>query len=71
MFLSAAMMLDWLAERHHEPALEVSARVIEKAIELALTSGAVKPMEYGGDSGTAVLTKAVINAIPTARKQIQ
>jgi 3-isopropylmalate dehydrogenase len=66
MFLSAAMMLDWLADRHHEPALEVSARVIEKAIELALTSGEVTPMEYGGNSGTAALTKAVIAALPEA-----
>ncbi|HVW11868.1 MAG TPA: isocitrate/isopropylmalate dehydrogenase family protein [Bryobacteraceae bacterium] len=71
MFLSAAMMLDWLAARHHESALEVSARAIETAIELALTAGNVKPMEYGGDSGTAALTKAVIAAIPTARQQIQ
>ena len=70
MFLSAAMMLDWLADRHHEPALEVSARVIEKAIELALTSGNVKPMEYGGNSGTAALTKAVIAAIPSAFNRI-
>ena len=69
MFLSAAMMLDWLADRYHESALEVSARVIEKAIELALTGGGVKPMEYGGASGTAELTKAVIHAIPAARKQ--
>ncbi len=71
MFLSAAMMLDWLADRHHEPALEVSARAIEKAIELALTTGNVKPMEYGGNSGTAALTKAVIGALPSALTQIE
>jgi hypothetical protein len=28
-------------------------------------------MEYGGASGTADLTKAVIDAIPAARKQLQ
>jgi len=33
---------------------------------LALTTGGVKPMEYGGNSGTAALTKAVIDAIPIA-----
>jgi 3-isopropylmalate dehydrogenase len=65
------MMLDWLADRHHEAALELSARVIEKAIEVALTRGGVKPMEYGGNSGTAALTNAVIAAIPAAQKQIQ
>ena len=66
MFLSAAMMLDWLAVRHNEPALETSARVTEKAIELALTSGNAVPMEYGGNAGTVALTKAVITAIPNA-----
>lgn len=71
MFLSAAMMLDWLAGRHREPALEVRARVIEKAIELALTGGNVQPMEYGGNSGTAALTKAVIDSIPAAFRRIE
>jgi 3-isopropylmalate dehydrogenase len=67
MFLSAAMMLDWLADRHNDPTLETSARVIEKAIEIALTSGNAVPMEYGGAAGTAALTKAVIAALPAAQ----
>jgi 3-isopropylmalate dehydrogenase len=71
MFLSAAMMLDWLAGRHNEPTLENSARVIEKAIELALTSGHTVPMEYGGNTGTAALTSAVIAAIPIAQAAIK
>jgi 3-isopropylmalate dehydrogenase len=66
MFLSAAMMLDWLADRHNEPQLEVSARVIEKAIEIAFTSGSVVPMDYGGKAGTAALTAEVIDALPAA-----
>jgi 3-isopropylmalate dehydrogenase len=71
MFLSAAMMLDWLADRHGEPELEVSARVIEKAIEIALTSGSVVPMDYGGVSGTAALTAAVIGALPDAVHDVE
>jgi len=63
MFLSAAMMLDWLAVRHKEPLLEAQARIIEKAIEIALSSGAAVPMEYGGSAGTAAVTKAVIEAV--------
>jgi 3-isopropylmalate dehydrogenase len=70
MFLSAAMMLDWLADRHNEPQLEVSARVIEKAIEIALTSGGAVPMEYGGKAGTAALTAAVIAALPEALRRM-
>jgi 3-isopropylmalate dehydrogenase len=71
MFLSAAMMLDWLADRHNEPPLEASARVIEKAIEFALTSGSVVPMDYGGNSGTAALTAAVIGALPDALRRVE
>ncbi len=70
MFLSAAMMLDWLADRHREPQLEVNARVIEKAVETALTAGNVVPMDYGGNSGTAALTAAVIEALSAAARRV-
>jgi len=70
MFLSAAMMLDWLADRHGEPQLEGGARVIEKAVEIALSGGGVAPMEYGGDAGTAELTAAVVGALSEARRRI-
>ncbi len=70
MFLSAAMMLDWLADRHGEPRLEVGARVIESAVEMALTSGSVVPMEYGGDAGTRAVTEAVIGAVPGALRRL-
>ncbi len=71
MFLSAAMMLDWLADRHNEPRLEIGARVIEKAIEIALTSGSVVPMDYGGSSGTAALTSAVMGVLPEALRRVE
>jgi 3-isopropylmalate dehydrogenase len=65
MFLSAAMMLDWLADRHEEPKLEVRARLIERAIQSALESGVV-PMELGGRAGCAEMTRATIAALPAA-----
>jgi quinol monooxygenase YgiN len=64
MFLSAAMMLDWLADRHREPKLEVRARLIERALESALQS--VTPMELGGPAGCAEVTRATLAAIPAA-----
>jgi 3-isopropylmalate dehydrogenase len=70
MFLSAAMMLDWLADRHGERQLEVAARVIEKAVEIALSGGGVTPMEYGGDAGTGELTAAVVGALREARRRM-
>ena len=69
MFLSAAMMLDWLAERQQEPRLEVRARLIEGAIESALQLGVV-PMELGGSADCATMTREVIAALPAAMRRV-
>ena len=62
MILSAAMMLDWLADRHdHPPAAEAALR-IERAVDKAYAAG-IKPMEYGGKDGTAAIAKAVMEAL--------
>jgi len=69
MFLSAAMMLDWLAERHGEPGLEIRARLVERALEAALRSGTV-PMEIGGTANCAEVTRATIAALPGALREV-
>jgi len=69
MFLSAALMLDWLADRHGEQGLSAAARAIEKAIEQVLSTKAAIPMEHGGSAGTAAMTQAVIAALPEAAKK--
>ncbi|MBH5397800.1 isocitrate/isopropylmalate dehydrogenase family protein [Bradyrhizobium sp. CNPSo 4010] len=69
MFLSAAMMLDWLAEKHNEPRLETRARLIESAVEIALSSGTV-PIELGGAAGCATVTRETIAALPSAIKEV-
>ena len=62
MILSAAMMLDWLADKHGlESAAEAGER-IERAVDKAY-AGAIKPMEFGGSNGTADITKAVLAAL--------
>jgi 3-isopropylmalate dehydrogenase len=62
MILSAAMMLDWLADKHGlESAAEAGER-IERAVDKAYAGG-VKPMEFGGGNGTADITKAVLAAL--------
>jgi 3-isopropylmalate dehydrogenase len=62
MILSAAMMLDWLADKHdHPPAAEAAIR-IERAVDKAYQSG-IKPMEYGGKDGTAAISNAVMKAL--------
>jgi 3-isopropylmalate dehydrogenase len=62
MILSAAMMLDWLADKHGiESAAEAGER-IERAVDQAYAGG-IKPMEFGGRNGTADIAKAVIAAL--------
>jgi 3-isopropylmalate dehydrogenase len=62
MILSAAMMLDWLADKHdHPPAAEAAIR-IERAVDKAYESG-IKPMEYGGKDGTTAISNAVMKAL--------
>ena len=60
MFLSAAMMLEWLGSRHElEPCLG-AARGLETAIENGFAGGTIQPMEFGGPHGTAEVTRAVL-----------
>src|SRR6185312_3212999 len=60
--LSAALMLDWLADKHeHKPAADAAVR-IEQAVDKAYASG-VRPLDLGGRDGTAALAKAVLAAL--------
>jgi len=59
MILSAAMMLDWLADRHDVPEAADAALRIERAVDKAYAGG-IKPMEFGGADGTASIARAVI-----------
>jgi 3-isopropylmalate dehydrogenase len=63
MLQSAAMMLDWLAEKHTVDACADAARVIDQAIETVLKEGRVRPLDLGGRDGTSRITRAVIDAI--------
>jgi 3-isopropylmalate dehydrogenase len=62
--LSAALMLDWLADQHSEPRLAHGARILEHAVEKALT--VVCPAEFGGEDGTAAMTRAIMTQIRRA-----
>ena len=68
-FLSAAMMLDWLAERHGEPKLEARARMIERALEGAFNAGHI-PLELGGAAKCMDMTRATLAALPAATKEV-
>ena len=64
-FLSAALMLDWLADRHGVEACATAARVLERAVDAAYEGGGLRPCEIGGRDGTAAITRAVIAQIKT------
>jgi 3-isopropylmalate dehydrogenase len=59
--LSAAMMLDWLAERSGNPALAVAAKAIQRAVDEVFSSGKTTPFEFGGRAGTRAIREAVLS----------
>ncbi len=63
MLLSVAMMLEWLAARHADPAPADAAHAIESAVQAAFRSGTVKTREFGGSSGTADVVRAVVEGL--------
>jgi 3-isopropylmalate dehydrogenase len=67
MILSAALMLDWLAERHGHAGAAAAARVIEHAVDRAFAAG-LKPCELGGRDGTAAIASAVLRALDAPAK---
>jgi len=62
MILSAAMMLDWLADKHGIEGAAEAGEKIEQAVDKAYAGG-IKPMEFGGRNGTADIAKAVLEAL--------
>jgi 3-isopropylmalate dehydrogenase len=62
-FLSTAMMLDWLAERHENPQLAEAAALLDRAMDRAFAEKRLRPMEFGGDQGLKAATAAVIEVL--------
>jgi 3-isopropylmalate dehydrogenase len=65
MILSAAMMLDWLGERHDHKGASAAARAIEDAVDRAFAAG-LKPAEFGGSDGTSAISHAVLDTLAVA-----
>jgi 3-isopropylmalate dehydrogenase len=67
MFLSAAMMLDWLGARHSDERLNEGARLLEDAVRTVFAERRVLPFEFGGRDGTREITEAVLNTLAHSR----
>jgi 3-isopropylmalate dehydrogenase len=63
MLLSAALMLDWLGERHGVAACGTAAEAIRQAIERGFHSRAIHPIEQGGTQTTTEVARAVIDLL--------
>ena len=64
MILSAAMMLEWLGERHGDDRCTQVAQSLYRAVEAALATGP-RARDLGGTAGTQDVVNAVIKALPT------
>lgn len=60
--LSAAMMLDWLAEQHQDPRCTKAAAAIRRATAQVLKEGPRTP-DLGGKGSTASVTQAIVAAV--------
>jgi 3-isopropylmalate dehydrogenase len=66
MFLSAAMMLDWLGNQSSNERLSEAATVLEDSVRNAFARGVLRPFEFGGSDGTAAITRAVLSELAKA-----
>ena len=67
--LSAALMLEWLAERSGTSAPAEAALLVEGAVETGFAANRLRPVEFGGGQGTKALTAelvAIIGEIPVS-----
>jgi 3-isopropylmalate dehydrogenase len=62
MFLSAAMMLDWLGDRHAHAGARQAGDLVRRAVDRAFLQG-LHPCERGGPHGTREVTAAVLAAL--------
>jgi 3-isopropylmalate dehydrogenase len=63
MILSAAMMLEWLGDRHRSESAEAGAKAIRTAVDLAFGKARVRSCDIGGRDGTKAVANAVADLI--------
>ncbi|MDE2200013.1 MAG: isocitrate/isopropylmalate dehydrogenase family protein [Rhodospirillales bacterium] len=65
--LSAAMLFDWLAERHQDARGTAAGAGIREAVAAVLAEGP-RTRDLGGTAGTAEVAAAIIAALPSSRQ---
>ncbi len=59
--LSAALMLDYLADQTGIAAYADAGLIIETAVDQGFAANQLRPMEFGGDMGTKAMTETVLS----------
>lgn len=67
MFLSAAMMLDWLGGRYNNENCIHAARLLDDAVTAGYSNGRIHPIEFGGPHKIDDVEAAVIDQICKAK----
>ena len=63
MILSAAMMLEWLGQKHAMPEATKEAARLTRAVDAAFATGRLHSCEQGGKDGSRAITDAIIGAL--------
>jgi 3-isopropylmalate dehydrogenase len=63
LILSAAMLLDWIAEKRGLPAYAEAARALDQAIDAALAKPETRTLDLGGALGTRAFAERIAAAI--------
>ena len=61
--LSGGLMLDYLSETSGRNDLAEAAALIEQAVDLGFAENRLRPMEFGGDMGTAAVTRELLSIV--------
>lgn len=61
--LSGAMMLEWLGEKHSDPAATKAGQRVEAAVARILADGTTLTPDLGGKAGTRAVGQAVVDAL--------
>jgi 3-isopropylmalate dehydrogenase len=68
MILSAAMMLDWLGNRHGIEAMVTAGRIIDRAVADGFSLNRTRPCEFGGAHGTKEHTRIILGILDAVAK---
>lgn len=61
--LSAALMLEYLADKSDEPALQDASQLIEGVVSYGFAEARIRPVEFGGDMGTVAITNELLSLL--------